>query len=59
MVDLTLQGTRVTDTEFPTPPEKVGRDARFYVRLRPGDQLLSRMRGAEAGVRADIALVGA
>jgi hypothetical protein len=35
MVDLTLQGTRVAETPFPTPPEKVARDARLYVRLRP------------------------
>jgi Mobilization protein NikA len=52
MVDLTLQGTRVADTPFPTPPEKVARDARLYVRLRPEDHLLLRERATARGMPA-------
>ena len=52
MVDLTLQGTRVAETPFPPPPEKVARDARLYVRLRPGDHLLLRERATARGMPA-------
>jgi predicted DNA binding CopG/RHH family protein len=52
MVDLTLQGTRVADTAFPTPPEKVARDARLYVRLRPDDRMLLRERATARGMPA-------
>jgi DNA-binding Lrp family transcriptional regulator len=52
MVELTLRGTRLADTAIPTPPAKVARDARLYVRLRPGDHLLLRERATARGMPA-------
>lgn len=51
MVELTLQGTRVADVSI-EKPAKVARDARLYVRLRPGDHVLLRERATGRGMPA-------
>lgn len=50
MVELTIRGTQAPDTDSLSAVEKVNRDSRLYVRLRPEDHLLLRERAVGRGM---------
>ena len=50
LVELTLQGTQVADTVLPSPPARVSRESRLYVRLRSEDHWLLRERATGRGI---------
>lgn len=53
LVDLNLHSTRVLETAFiSAPPEKLPRDSRLYVRLRPEDHSILRERASGRGMAA-------
>jgi hypothetical protein len=52
MVDLAIQSTHVADTAPLTSEQKVSRESRLYVRLRPEDHLLLRERATGRGMAA-------
>src|SRR5690349_19559247 len=52
MVELTIQGTQAPYTATLSAPNKVNRESRLYVRLRPEDHLLLRERAVGRGMAA-------
>jgi hypothetical protein len=57
LVEHTLQSAgartnKLGDSTLTEPPEPIARGARFYIRLRPDDQLLLRERAAARGMAA-------
>jgi hypothetical protein len=52
MVDLAIQSTHVADTAPLASEQKVSRESRLYVRLRPEDHLLLRERATGRGMAA-------
>ena len=52
LVDLMLQGASAADVAPPAAADRISRDSRLTVRIRPDDQLLLRERAAARGMAA-------